>query len=218
MRIFTIIAALAIGLAAQPATAAPLTFSFSGTIGGVPLLDPVDPFAGTIADGTSFTGTFTFESTAADGIADPQTANYSSIGVLYGLIVDIGGNLFTAGDALHIAVTNDLAGPLDQYLVTGVGGDLTITLGFEDTTATIFGGDGLPQTAPALSGFAVRSFVLDDPDVDGNQVQLQGTIDSLACVDCASVPEPATWLLFGTAGIALVRRWRLSQRQSPGIR
>lgn len=75
MRAFAGVAALLILLVAAPAHAASITFSFTGMLTGVPLLDPDDPFGGTIGDGTLFSGEFTFDSTAVDGIADPQTAN-----------------------------------------------------------------------------------------------------------------------------------------------
>jgi hypothetical protein len=217
MRFGCCLAAFLVLLAATQAQAAPITFSFTGTINGVPLLDPGDPFAGTIGEGTLFSGEFTFDSTVSDGIVDAQTANYTSIGAGFGLSVLIGGNLFTATDALHIGITNDLAGSLDQYLVTAYGGDLTVMLILEDTTGTVFANDNLPLTAPPLSAFAVRSFFLDDPDVDSNQVQLQGAIDGLACVDCgptAVVPEPATLVLVGSGMAALLRR-RFARRQPP---
>ena len=200
------------------ATAMPITFAFSGFLTDDPLLDPDDPFGGTIAAGTTFSGDFTFDSTALDGIADPQTANYTSLGAPFGLSVLIGGNLFTATDALFIGVANDLAGR-DQYLVTGIGGDLTVFLMLEDLTATVFASDALPLTAPPLGAFAIRSFFLDDPDVGGNQVQIQGEIDSLTCASCdaAVVPEPGTLALFGTGLAALLRRRRRASSSTRAV-
>ena len=56
--------------------ASPITFGFTGVVSQDPLLDPDDPFGGSIAFGTLFSGSYVFEATTPDG--DPS-ANGGSI-------------------------------------------------------------------------------------------------------------------------------------------
>jgi PEP-CTERM motif len=81
----------------------------------------------------------------------------------------------------------------------------------------VFVGDSLLLDAPPLSSFELTRFSVFG-EVDGNQVEILGQIDSLQCtVNCvlganngAPVPEPASvWLLLsGISGIAgLKQRW-----------
>jgi hypothetical protein len=212
------VVALVLGGAVPPGLAAPLTFDFTGTVTQVPVLDPSDPFGGTIHFQTPFTGSYTFEATTPDSLADPQTGVYSMAAAPFGLTVTMGGHPFSAGDSLSIVVFD---GPPDQYgvLAHGAGGDLTIELFLEDPTGTALASDALPLTPPALADFAVREFHLAGL-VDGNQVQIDGCLDSLSPAgqgppplggtSCAGarVPAPATLLLMavGMAGLAWRRR------------
>ena len=61
---FGLLALLTAGLA----HAVPITFAFTSVVSQEPLLD-LDPFGGSIAAGTPFSGSYTFESTTPDGDA-----------------------------------------------------------------------------------------------------------------------------------------------------
>ena len=53
--------------------ALPITFAFNGAVSQDPLLDPNDPFGGSIAFGTPFSSSYVFESTTPMAIR-PRTA------------------------------------------------------------------------------------------------------------------------------------------------
>jgi hypothetical protein len=196
-----------------PCAAAPLTFDFTGTVTQT-MLDPNDPFAGGIAFGTAFSGSYTFESTAPDSIPFASHGSYSSFGVPYEFTVTIGGFTFSTSDALSVSVAN---GPSDQYSVFACAGGpfcsgSTWSLFLEDLDGAVFGSDALPTTAPPLSAFEVALFSFRG-FVDDNQVEIIGQLESLACsAGCdpigTPVPEPGTLMLVGSALAALRLRSR----------
>src|SRR5262245_22033261 len=184
--------------------AIPVTFQFAGVVTQDPLLDPNDPFAGSIAAGTSFSGSYTFESTTPDADPTPNAGSYtSSPGTLS---VTIGGNPFSAVDLLNIGVIDNSAGG-DFYTVfarnTTGPGTFALSLSLQDIDGTALGSAALPTTAPAFGAFEVTDAFLDGL-FSSNQVQIQGRLTSLVCVNgCAPgggtpVPEPPTVTLLGT--------------------
>ena len=76
MRYLCVGVAVFVTLIGADAQASPITFDFSGTVNQVPVLDPSDPFGGTIGFGTAFVGSHTFESTASDLDASATGASY----------------------------------------------------------------------------------------------------------------------------------------------
>lgn len=191
---------------ASPAQATPITFGFTGSVTQVPADDP----GGGIAFGSAISGQYTFDSAALDGIANPAQATYLSSGPGFGLSVQIGANSYAVSGSLNVNVSNDVLGA-DQY---GVLADdftaLSISLFLEDLSAVVFSSDTLPVVAPAIGSFAVRDFHLVDTST--GEVQIDGTIDTLTCLQGCDggnpVPEPGTLALLaaGLLSAALRRR------------
>jgi hypothetical protein len=190
---------------AAPCVAAPITFDFTGSVTQTSF-DPNDPFAGAIGFGTTFSGSYTFESMAPDNIPFASNGSYNSFGAPYLFTVTIGsGFTFATSDALTVSTGN---GPTDQYSVLGCVGvpfcfGSSASLFLEDLDGAVFAGDALPFPAPPLSAFEVALFTYRGI-VDGNQVEILGQLDSLVCsAGCGPVgdpvPEPGTLLLLGSA-------------------
>ena len=206
--------AVAMVLPSGEPQAAPITFEYSGIVTSVAALDPDNPFPVEPTFGTPFSGTFTFDSAAPDGVPlDATTGVYSSSGAAFGLTLELGGRSFSYG-GLTVSVTdgyNSFGFGGDEYLFGIAGGpSAPIVSGrVTDFTGGMLANDALPLSPPSLTGRFATFFFSDI--VDGNQVELSGSLNSLAAV---SVPEPGTCLLFmaGLAGLATLRR----RRQTPG--
>jgi hypothetical protein len=189
---------------AAPCAAVPLTFDFTGSVTQT-VFDPNDPFAGTIGFGTAFSGSYTFESTAPDGIPFASNGSYASFGVPYQFTVTIGGFTFSTSDVLNVSVGN---GGTDQYSVFACVGipfcfGSSASLLLEDLDGAAFASDALPTTAPLLSAFEVALFTFRG-FVDDNQVEIIGQLETLACsAGCdpvgTPVPEPGTLVLVASA-------------------
>jgi hypothetical protein len=212
-----LIAAVCLGIgSAVPgeAEAAPVTFAFTGAVTQT-TFDPNDPSGGEITFGTAFTGSYTFESTASDAIANSSSGSYASpAGAPYGFAVNFGpGHDIATSDALSVGVFDNVGGT-DGYSVLACFGGFTcpsITLGLflADFDESALAGDALPLDTLTLDAFEVATFVLRGL-IDGNEVEILGNLDSLSCTDgCVSpqpVPEPGTLLLLSPALAAL--GWR----------
>lgn len=211
--------ALALFLVSVPAIAdaSSITFSFTGVVSQDPLLDPNDPFGGSIASGAAISGSFVFESTTGDGDPSPNGGSYTSAGG--SLSVTIGGNPFLAGDLLNIGIGNNFVGT-DFFTVfaqnTSGADPFDIGLSLQDLNGTIFGSAALPTDAPSFAAFEIATLFLTGT-IGGNQVQIDGQLTSLTCTSgCGSgttptpVPEPATVVLLGAglAGLATRRHAR----------
>jgi hypothetical protein len=199
---------------AEPCAAAPITFNFTGSVTQT-TFDPNDPFGGAIAFGTTFSGSYTFESTAPDNIPFATNGSYNAFGAPYLFTVNIGGAFtFLTSDALNIGTGN---GGTDQYSVLAcAGGPFCFgsyaAIFLEDIDGAVFPGDALPSVAPPLSAFETALFTFRG-FVNFNQVEIIGQLDSLVCsAGCdpvgTPVSEPATLFLVGTALTALRLRRR----------
>lgn len=201
---------------AAPCAAAPITFDFTGSVTQTTFA-PNDPFAGAIAFGTAFSGSYTFESAATDNIPFPSNGSYTTFGAPYLFTVTIGAFTFSTSDVLNVS-TGD--GPTDQYSVLACAGGpfcfgSSASLFLEDLDGAVFAGDALPFPAPPLSAFEVALFTFRG-FVDGNQVEILGQLDSLVCsAGCdpvgGPIPEPGSLILVGSAlilGASRLRRRR----------
>jgi hypothetical protein len=206
-RLRDLIGMLACGLLASlGAQAAPITYSFTAS-----LTD--DPF-GLSHYGALISGSYTFDPTAPDLIADAATGSYRSTGAAYGFSADVDGTAYTAFGSLFVNTANQIVG-VDQYGVLATEGALTLELFLQDATGLALSSDALPSTAPSLGLFDVRQFRLF-----GDDVEFFGTVDRLACTTgCAplAVPEPVVPLLAGVgAACAMVIRRRRQRALAAG--
>lgn len=154
--------------------------------------------------GAPVSGSYSFDSLAIDDIADPGTGSYTSIGPGFGFSVVVDGTPYATFGALNIGIQAGMPG---AYLVTGVGGGLTLELVLLDDTGSAVAGDALPLLAPSLSGFSVREFRLFAPDAEFTATlqQLQGS--------AAGVPEPDTAVLLLAGLTTLLARRRRPRRR-----
>lgn len=201
--------------------ASPTTFNFTGTISGV----ASDDLGLGVSVGTPITGSYTFDSAAADSNPSPGTASYQMTGSPYGFTALILGQVFGTADFLAVNVVNN--NPDDEYGVLGCAGGLVgcsesgatyvvFNWLLTDSSNAAFSSPALPVTPPSLGGFQTNFFELDVLTEAGAFESVQGSITSLVRAPTAAVPEPATLLLV-SAGIAvagLARRLRCPRRVS----
>ncbi len=214
MKATVLILGMVVILCAASSEAAPITFAFEGTVTSVGALDPANPFPTEPTFGTPFSGSYTFDSTAADGApGDPTTGSYASAGGPYGISIALGGLTLSYG-GVAIGVTDGYSsyGPGDQYLVGFSGGPTLLSLRFTDFSEAMFSNDALPLSPIAIAGLFTELNFSDI--VDGNQVDLQGTLTSLTCsAGCPAVPEPSIIPLLG-AGIGALGGVRYLRRRA----
>lgn len=213
MRRITLAFVAMLGLCVVPASAATITFSYSGTIDTVGVYDPAfidDP------TGTLFTGQYTFESTAPDLIGSAEQGSYAGTS----LSLTLSNQTFNFSP-MAIGVSDLTGPPLDQYLVSFFDMLTSFSIRLEDAQGGAFSSDALPLSAPGLAPFETRFFFFQLADDNFNTlVDVNGTLTSLECISgctpdvSAPVPEPATLLLVpsGLAALALATRRRRQPR------
>lgn len=176
--------------------AVPITVAFSGSVTD-------DPF---LTGYLSFSGSYTFDSSATDAVAASDTGSYTSTGPSFGMTVDFdsGALIANAFGSINIGIAN--FGLVDQFTVTAIDGATTLELFLEDSDASAFASDAMPATVPPFADFEVRQFrwFYDDVDSPG---EIIGTLDSLSCTaGCGgggNVPEPPVGALIAAALLAL---------------
>jgi hypothetical protein len=192
-----------------PASAAAITFGFSGTVGSI-----VEGGSGTAPAliGQAFSGTFTFESTTLDSDSDPIYGLY--LGALSAFSYEIGSNSYlllgsgsppfnqievAGGYAFYNAI---LEGPdvLQGSSVHNAG----ISLALSYLTTQPFG-QLLGSTPPPLPAYGnALSLVINETPSDG--FSITGELNSLYLV-----PEPSTAMLLAGGLICLALRRRASR-------
>ena len=217
---FTASMLLSASTAITPATAAPVTFAFSGAVSDVAsgLFTPGGNFNGS----QKLSGFYTFDDATSDSNPSARIGRYND--TITALTVHLGPAVgspsYTAtlgpetpGNNNFIHVRNQPSG-VDGYEVrapvTGpsVNGFSPLYFRIEliDPSHTVFGNDSLPTTPPSLSSFATNTWRLVFTDGNGN-ARMQGSVAITA------VPLPAAVILFGAGLVALVGLGAGSWRQ-----
>ena len=160
---------------ALPATAAPVTYTFTGTV------QSDDAGRGY----SSFAGSFNFDTATPDSIADASTGAHLH-GTGFGMSITFDGSFTLAMlDGLALLTTNNLGGADQLGVLTTLGSD-SFSMTLADFTQTVLGSDAMPLLTLTLAQFSSTS--LSWTGVDG---ELLGTLDSLVCASgCGSAPPP----------------------------
>lgn len=187
------------------ASAAAITFQFTGTITGVTF----DPVFGDIAAGEAFHGSYTFDSSAVDQAPTFPTDGIYKSGPPFGMKASIGSHDFsTSGGGVETDIQNNSIVDIYEVFATSGPTDLTLELFLTDDTKTIFTNDHLPLTPPSLAGFNGKAFLLD-AIIGGKEVSLNGQLNTLTL---QAVPEPGSvgLVLMGSLAVfGVARRRRL---------
>jgi hypothetical protein len=225
-------------MAVTPATAADVTFSFSGIVQNI---DRVDSDGNTIGGGQSFDSPAPFGfSSALNGsytftLPDPNLGNpflFASYNPITHLTFQLGSYSNNSAAPLDpndtfIGVLNGFGPlPLDAYLVSvpfsgqnvpgTINGSDPVTfkpldIGIDVINSGLFPNNSLPSVPPDISAFGTsKTFrVSFGYGIDGDRVVLSGTLASLNLV---ATPLPPAVILFGAGLVALIglgaRNWQ----------
>jgi hypothetical protein len=201
--IASLAAAPAVGLLTVSAQAAPITVAFSGTVNTTgSALTP------TIVVGSPITGSYTFDSNAANTSANPlDTGDYA----VTSFTATVGGFTFSSTTSLIFVEVNT-----GEYSVGGAGTGSVNGHGLDvfglSTNSQAITTTALPLTPPSPLPPAVYTLELSFglPPAEG---VVDGIISSIAVVNSADIPEPGTLILLTTA-VAGLASGRLPRRRT----
>ena len=219
---FTASMLLSTSIAITPATAAPVTFAFTGVVNNV--APGLFTSGGNFNGSQKLSGFYTFNDATLDSNPSGRIGRYND--TITALTVQLGPasgppsytatlGPETPGNNNFIQIRNQPSG-VDGYEVrapvTGpsVNGFSPLYFRIEliDPSHTVFSNDSLPTTPPSLSSFATNTWRLVFTDGNGN-ARIQGSLTSATLV-----PLPAAVILFGAGLVALVGLGAGSWRQN----
>jgi len=202
---------LGASIAVTPATAALVTFNFTGTVSNVGNKLSTNP--STFSTGQAVSGSYTFNSATGDSVGGANTGLYNN--TISNLVVHIGSYTATLGAGSNfIEVQNKatfdrytLQAPVTGSLVNGRAPSF-FEIKLNDTSHTAFSNDHLPTTPPSLGSFTTETFRL--VFTGQGAATVSGALTSLTL---QAVPLPAAVILFGAGLVALVGLGAGSWRQ-----
>lgn len=204
---------------AAPASAALVSYNFSGTISQVTDTTAPAGNVGGLNVGDTFFGSFQYESAdaGADSDADPSRGFYALTGSVTSLLtVTVDGLTFSAGPGA-VDVRNDVVSSLsansDALFYSGGPFDALppgwsfsppagsgVTVAFIDPTGTTFASDALPTSFDVTDWFASQLFLsftnVTFPGGTDQNVSIVGDVNLIP----AAVPEPSSVVLLGLLG------------------
>jgi hypothetical protein len=195
--------------------AVPIIIQISGNITSIGGYTQVIP--GSIHAGTTFTGTYTYDSAALDSDTNPQRGKYLHNSP-YGISIVVGGYEFKTSPShigqFKMSIYNDLPdnGVNDYYAVFSQWQNVSVpSAGFtvdsirwqlRDSTYKALSSDALPIIAPVLTDWGYN--VLDISGYGGPNdygLSIYGTV-----TDVRLIPEPITGVLLAMGAFFLRRR------------
>lgn len=218
----TLCRTIAIGLIAGglacAAWASPVTFQYQGTIVSVAALGPPSPFPDTVDFGSPYSGTYTFDSSAVNGIPGVDLGAYDS--PLGTFALSLGGLSFSFGGVA--IVTSNVSGSKlygVQHAENPTGLNFTgvlLQINLMALSDAALGSNALPLTPPDLANFDTTNAFFFTDTIDGNQVEVAGLLSTLSCIaGCNTVPEPSSGAIAGIALLALVASRRFARWSIP---
>lgn len=170
---------------APDAGAVPITFAFEGVVASVS--GGLSTAAVPITDGAAITGTFTFETTAADTDADPNVGIYPAAAIA--MTLDYGGYTASFGSSLGLTIFNETGvfapanDSFDLVIDPAASGGFDATLvSFQlyGSLVGVFDDDSIPVTPPDPADFFSPTIFIQFPEGTAT-----GSLTSLSLV-----PEP----------------------------
>ena len=193
------VGALGFVVSAHPALGRLITFEFAGEVTYVQDDNALLPDG--VGLGSSFSGSYTFESTTPDSSPDRPTSGLYE-GAIVAVAGEVGHVVFAGPTGTHnsISVLNDfIPGGFDHYAadayVDFLSKTLKFSVTFRDESGTVFLDDSLPLFPPPRESLGPVGFWLN---ASSEEFSMRGEVISL-------VPEPGTVVLVGL-GVLLARR------------
>jgi len=173
--------------------------------------DTANLLGGAIGEGTSLTGTYTYDTSVADSDASSSAGLYWQSSTQTGMKFNLGGVAFEndlSKGPFEVGVINDFQSRSDWYMVLSKNNKLindfivvdTIDMQLVDHSHAVFSSDELLLSPPNLQSFDEHTFLIDGYRGEDRFV-FAGEVTSLKMI-----PEPMTMMLFGLGTMAFRKR------------